>query len=630
MRRLGWVLVVLLILVGGAATWALFGLNRFLNDNREWIQEQARAASGRDVTFGEIGFSLRDGVGARLADVVIGEDPSFGEEPFVTAGAARVRMALWPALFGRFEIAEVVLEKPTLRLVRTDEGWNVETLGKGSEVPTKEPATEAPGGDTPPASEAPPLVLLVALASLNDGRVEIEDRRSQPATQWIVQALDVTVAGVGGADPIEFEISAAALAEEPNVWGDGAVVLGDREIGLAARLDVRRVPIPAGDAGWVASAESRIDVDVLEPGSSAPALRGSVVVENGEVATAADPGDRLRGVAAKIDLPGTGFDASGSLDISSGEVRAIEFERFTTNFAVTGEVATFTDLTVQLLGGSYGAEGGYAFPGGETPSFELRQTLDALDVGALLASQSEEGESLMTGRLSGRLDLGGAGNDGDEWRQSLRGSGEVAVADGVLARVNLPDLLLESLTGVRGLTDLLSDDIREKYADLLEAKDTPFDDMSATLQIEGGRATTKDAVITARDYSLRGAGSIESSAEVDFTATFVASKALTEDFVHSVRETKYLTDDDGRIDIPARIVGQLPDVRIEPDPAYVSRVLARGVVGTGLRLLGRDETPRPSPASGDGAGEEAGEERRPEDVGSELLERGLRQLFGAD
>lgn len=626
MRRLGWVLVVLLILLGGAATWALFGLNRFLNDNRAWIQEQARAASGRDVTFGEIGVSLRDGVGARLADVVIGEDPSFGEEPFVTAGAARVRMALWPALFGRFEIAEVVLEQPTLRLVRTDEGWNVETLGKGSEAPVEEPAQQPPAEDTPSPSEAPPLVLLVALASLKDGRVEIVDRRSQPATEWTVQALDVTVAGVGGADPIEFEISAAAMADEPNIWGEGTVALGDREIGLVARLDVRGVPLSQGDTSWVASVESRVDVDVLEPGSSRPALRGSVVVENGEVATAADPADRLRGVAAQIELPGTGFDASGRLDVSSGEVRAIEFESFTTNFAVTGEVATFSDLTVELLGGSYGAEGRYAFPSGGTPSFELRQTLDALDVGALLASQSEEGESLMTGRLSGRLDLGGAGGDGETLRQSLRGSGEVAVADGVLARVNLPDLLLESLTGVRGLTDLLSDEIREKYAELLEAKDTPFDDMSATLQIEGGRATTEDAVITARDYSLRGAGSIESSAEVDFTATFVASKTLTEDFVHSVRETKYLTDDDGRIDIPARIVGQLPDVRIEPDPAYVSRVLARGVVGTGLRLLGGDE-PRPSPGA-DAEGESA--EARPEDVGTELLERGLRQLFGAD
>ena len=56
---------VLLVLIGGLFV-AASNLNRYLEDNREWLAQQASSALGRPVTFDKIGVSLRGGLGARV------------------------------------------------------------------------------------------------------------------------------------------------------------------------------------------------------------------------------------------------------------------------------------------------------------------------------------------------------------------------------------------------------------------------------------------------------------------------------------------------------------------------------------------------------------------------------------
>ena len=110
-----------------------------------------------------------------------------------------------------------------------------------------------------------------------------------------------------------------------------------------------------------------------------------------------------------------------------------------------------------------------------------------------------------------------------------------------------------------------------------------------------------------------GRGSVDFDGRVDFTATLVASERLTADVGARVKEARYLTDAAGRVAIPFRFVGKMPGVKPVPDPEWLARTVARGVVGKGLdKLLGAKER-------------KPGSKERPE---RDLLRKGLDNLFG--
>src|SRR5437667_12551999 len=88
----GVVLLVLVILTGVA----LVNLNGLINRNKDYLLAQAKEALGRDVTISDIGVNLWGGIGVRLTEFSLAEDPSFAKEPFVRAESLQVNRKLLP------------------------------------------------------------------------------------------------------------------------------------------------------------------------------------------------------------------------------------------------------------------------------------------------------------------------------------------------------------------------------------------------------------------------------------------------------------------------------------------------------------------------------------------------------
>ncbi len=83
----------------------------------------------RPATFGSASFRLLPRPGFSIDNAVIHEDPAFGSEPF--ARIDRIDCDLrWRSLWhGRVEFARLRLDRPTLNIVRNDQGeWNIENL----------------------------------------------------------------------------------------------------------------------------------------------------------------------------------------------------------------------------------------------------------------------------------------------------------------------------------------------------------------------------------------------------------------------------------------------------------------------------------------------------------------------
>jgi uncharacterized protein involved in outer membrane biogenesis len=200
-----WLVLAALIALGlaGILALAVANLDRWLNANKELVAERVESALGRQVSFGEVGLSFRGGLGVRVTDLRVGDDPAYSAEDFVRSEAVDVLIRIWPALFGEIEVDRVVLRHPSIRVVKTAKGLSTDSLGGGARA--QKPPAE--GGGASPA-------LLVALVDVSDGEIRYVDRTASPAAEFAVNDLDVRASDLGMDRPVSFELEAAVLGAE--------------------------------------------------------------------------------------------------------------------------------------------------------------------------------------------------------------------------------------------------------------------------------------------------------------------------------------------------------------------------------------------------------------------------------
>src|SRR5262245_6866715 len=85
-------------LFGGVLGVAMAGLGRWVDTHREWLAARAESVIGRPVRFGAASVSLLGGLGVRVTDVRIPDDPTYGEGDLLHADEVWVTVRLLPAL----------------------------------------------------------------------------------------------------------------------------------------------------------------------------------------------------------------------------------------------------------------------------------------------------------------------------------------------------------------------------------------------------------------------------------------------------------------------------------------------------------------------------------------------------
>jgi uncharacterized protein involved in outer membrane biogenesis len=314
-----------------------------------------------------------------------------------------------------------------------------------------------------------------------------------------------------------------------------------------------------------------------------------------------------------------GPEFQGTLRSSDGSLRDFDYRDLDADVALHDQVATLRKLKLRAFDGAYDGGGRYDMRERDNPKFDFRSTIRDMDLKRLLASQSPGSEKRIEGRVDADLELDGAGKTWDVIKKQLRGNGHIDVREGVIKDVNIADQVLQSVTGIGGLANLISPRVRARHPGIFATGDTAFEKLGGSVRIEGGVARSDDLTLAAHDYAMLGKGTYSLDNELDFTATLVASKELSDDVVSDVREAKYITNSQGKIEIPFRLTGALPHVKPKPDAEFIARALSRAVVGKGLeKIFGRDKplppgvTPTP-------------DRKHPE---RELLRKGLEGLFG--
>lgn len=213
----GAILVALIAVVAIVAT----NLEGIVNKNKDYILGRAETTLGREVSIGKIGITLRGGLGVRLEDVKVGEDPVFGPGPFVEASDLQVNVKILPLLKKEFQVKRVILRDPLIRIVKNKSGvLSTQSLVRRAPAQGRPEATSAPGDEAATGATAT-VPLAVSLANIENGEVQYVDESQGLSVR--IHKIDTSVRDFDLEKPLSIEIEAALFSDEKNLEARGTV-----------------------------------------------------------------------------------------------------------------------------------------------------------------------------------------------------------------------------------------------------------------------------------------------------------------------------------------------------------------------------------------------------------------------
>lgn len=435
--------------------------------------------------------------------------------------------------------------------------------------------------------------------------------------------------GKGSAPQIQGALTLAGVSAKPPQFPKPIKDLDTQIHFTGQKAQVKDATLSLGNARIrLASEIQRFSPLILSYKLSAPELwpadfQGSLPEER--------KADVIRNLSSEgtLSLKNDTLTLQGKFASADGTLYKINYKDLGTNFAVENKIAAIRSLRVNALSGSLQLDGQYAF-GDAVPRFSVASKVQGLDLAELYRSLDLKGRDLR-GRLNADTKLSGSGKQWDEIKPNLRGQGQAEVLQGALLNFNLVESVLSGITGVPGLTSLINPQLRKKYPETFEAKDTEFKELKGVFDLADARMNVKDLRIAAADYTIKGTGWVDFEKRVEFQALLLLSERLSADLARSAREVSYILNSQNQLEVPFVVTGTLPNLRPRPDSSYLGKLVQRGFLRRGTdelqrRFFGKERSAPPAEGdSGTPPAEQKKDKKR--DSTEELIRKGLDQLF---
>ncbi|MGH9722742.1 MAG: AsmA family protein, partial [Bryobacteraceae bacterium] len=482
-----------------------------------------------------------------LKGVTIGNPPGFpAKPPLLDANEISAQVALVPLFQKRIEVRSITVEKPRILVVSNSQGTtNVETLIRKTSAAAKSgPGASDSGAGAEKA--AAPAKLSISQISITDGSLRVGG--GQPIE---VQAIDIRLHDFSTDRPCRLEASVK--------------LFGNRRSGL--KIDSFAGPFTS-DSLPLDGALSL----VLAPGEIPAAMRrerfGSLLGAPGEKGVitleATIKGDAYRTLSgpAKVTLADIfiGKDAQHLLPLS-GEVPAqVSIGELMSNPAIQ---ITIDDAKLRLSKGEWSGKASIELSGSATKG-RSQGSIHNVDINELLSSFTESGDKLQGTAEISSYSLQFTGKDAGAIRNSLRGSGKVALSQG---RVSALDLLAS-------LEKALSRSQQE--ADASKGA-TQFTTLNAGVNIGDARIQVNGLALDAPTLQARGNGVIgfDHSLSFDLTTEVGGNVARI--------ANQLLRSQSDRVTLPVKISGTTDAPKVRPVVSKVAKERVKGFVKKLLR-----------------------------------------------
>lgn len=343
--------------------------------------------------------------------------------------------------------------------------------------------------------------------------------------------------------------------------------------------------------------------------------------------------DENPGVLRQVKSRGSVSKENGSLSYNGtfsstqGVISDIQFTGLQSALTLADEVLTVENLKLQALNGSLKAGGKYNL--NEPSPFTLSSQVQNIDIKKLLQSMDSKGSENIQGQANITLNLSGRGKDWEEIKPALQGEGQAEIVNGAVLDINIAEEVLSGVTGIPGLTQFVSPRIRDKYPEIFATQNTNFDEFYLPFTLSNGKMQTDNLRISANDYLIHGKGWIGFNKHVDLNSLLILSEKLSQDIAEDVDVAKYITNEQGRLEIPFVMSGTLPGVKPKPDVSYLAQLVQRATIRKGTEELKEKVLDKILPPSKETSGRER--EATP-GTGAEGIEKqlrkGLKGIFG--
>jgi uncharacterized protein involved in outer membrane biogenesis len=413
-----------------------------------------------------------------------------------------------------------------------------------------------------------------------------------------------------------------------------------------------------GDAIALGTVDLRVDRTALRGQATVqdldrPRIEFSFRSDSLELASfgAAEPGapDALRELrlTGKASLPEAGARLSAALRSPAGSLGGTDYRDLALDLTWVDGKAEIQRLSARAFDGEVTATGQYDTQGPQ-PRFELRTHADGVRVEKVLASPTGRSGAPLRGALAANLALRGGGSGWPQIKTTLTGDGTFSVRDGVMEDLNPAGETMRSLIALPSFSDSGLARFVEGHPKLFGVGDTPFEDLAGTIDVRNGWVHLKGLELDAGDYAISGEGRYSFDNEVDFRTRLRLSAALSEELLAAVPRMRYLRARDGRVEVPVAFRGAPPRIAAVPDVSRLAEGAAREALTDLLgKALGapKPTAPKapgepatapappsdaPAPVEKPAPAEEPAAPPTAEELGSELLRRGLDELLRRD
>ena len=187
----------------------------------------------------------------------------------------------------------------------------------------------------------------------------------------------------------------------------------------------------------------------------------------------------------------------------------------------------------------------------------MAAALSEIDMASVMTFAGSPG--VITGRLSGQIDLAGTGVDAASVLQSAKGTSRVDITNGTVKNLGLVPTIVIAGSGRSGATPQSTDGSR----------DEPFSRLGATLAVLAGDANTSDLRFESNDLLLSASGYFRLDGSViDLRGQAQLSDALA---ARAGRDLVRYTQEQGRPTLPVTITGSADAPQVSVDMAGVLR-----------------------------------------------------------
>ncbi len=286
----------------------------------------------------------------------------------------------------------------------------------------------------------------------------------------------------------------------------------------------------------------------------------------------------------------------GKIVSARGMLADLDYRNLQAMVSMTNQIATIESFQLQTLNGSLQGQGRYDMRK-TPPDFTVTAQARRIDVSEFFRPASGSGATHIRGQANLDLKLNGTGNQWTDFQQTLTGQGQADVQKGALLDVNIAEGALTGLTGVPGISQLISPNIRGKYPAIFTTQNSEFGELKGSLNIREGKVHLDNLLMAASEWVVRGNGWVTLDQRLNLRGQLLLSPQLSADLISSTKVLKFLADRQGRVEIPFTLSGTLPSVTPKPDLEYVARLVQRGLAQQGVEELtkGLLKKKKPSP-----------------------------------